>query len=278
MDEYMSRRGVWYLTCRNSPEEIGRARRWTRDMLHDQPLADDAELIVSELGTNALLHSASGQQTGTFRISLALRADALSISVTDQGSPTTPHIERPSAEATHGRGLGMVATLAHVEITGDHHGRTVTAQLPMPRQGGPTVTVPAVPQMHHGYRCECRIQSPTTGDTPTLTAAFGTTDAEEAIRWIRRYVTTLAAAVEAKTRQQVAQWLSTDHAKAVDDLQRGQLCTFATDYADMHLEWTARPVIFLPLLPPPGKPVISYAPMCAHADRTTEFCLGSGDA
>src|SRR5579884_4013538 len=66
MDEYMSRRGVWYLTCRNSPEEIGRARRWTRDMLQGQPIADDAELIVSELSTNALLHSASGCQQGTF--------------------------------------------------------------------------------------------------------------------------------------------------------------------------------------------------------------------
>jgi anti-sigma regulatory factor (Ser/Thr protein kinase) len=165
----MSRGGVWYLTCRNSPEEIGRARRWTRDVLRGQPLADDAALIVSELGTNALLHSASGRQAGTFRITLALTADALTISVTDQGSPTAPRMERPGSEATHGRGLGMVSTLAdRIEITGDHHGRTVTAQLPMPRTGDPSV-----PEVHHGYRCECHIQSPTTGGTPKLVAVPG---------------------------------------------------------------------------------------------------------
>jgi hypothetical protein len=43
------------------PEEVSRARRWTRDILAGSPLAEDAELIVSELSANAVLHTASGQ-------------------------------------------------------------------------------------------------------------------------------------------------------------------------------------------------------------------------
>jgi anti-sigma regulatory factor (Ser/Thr protein kinase) len=131
MDEYTSRVRVWGFTCPGSPEEVSRARRWTRDILHDSPCADDAELIVSELGANALLHTVSGDATGTFHISLALSDHVVSISVTDSGGvKTAPQVEHPSDEDTHGRGLGMVSALAHrVETHGDEQGHTVTAHL-----------------------------------------------------------------------------------------------------------------------------------------------------
>jgi anti-sigma regulatory factor (Ser/Thr protein kinase) len=108
---------------------VGRARRWTRDILRDSPYAEDAALIVSELGTNALIHTTSGDTTGTFHVSLALSDHAVSISVTDSGgTKTDPQIEHPGDEDTHGRGLAMVAALAHhVETHGDHQGHTVTA-------------------------------------------------------------------------------------------------------------------------------------------------------
>lgn len=41
-------------------EQVGHARRWTRNILADSPYADAAALIVTELSTNALLHSSSG--------------------------------------------------------------------------------------------------------------------------------------------------------------------------------------------------------------------------
>ena len=63
MDEYTSRTRVWGFTCPGSPEEVGRARRWTRDILRESSCADAAELIVSELGSNAVLHTASGDLT-----------------------------------------------------------------------------------------------------------------------------------------------------------------------------------------------------------------------
>ena len=135
MDEYMSNLRVWGLTCPGFPEEVSRARRWTRDILSDTPCADDAAVIVSELGTNALVHTASGNQAGTFHVSLARTPHVIAISVTDAGaSGTAPRVEHPTDHATHGRGLGMVAILAtHVQVHGDHQGRTITAELRIPR-------------------------------------------------------------------------------------------------------------------------------------------------
>ncbi|WP_078941475.1 hypothetical protein [Streptomyces cellulosae] len=52
MHEYTSTARVWGLTCPGFPEEVSRARRWTRDILRGSPLAEDAELIVSELSAN----------------------------------------------------------------------------------------------------------------------------------------------------------------------------------------------------------------------------------
>ncbi|MFC9226372.1 ATP-binding protein [Streptomyces hygroscopicus] len=133
---------VWGLTCPGFPEEIGRARRWTRDILSDHPCADIAALIVSELSTNAVTHTASGSPAGTFHVALALSKQVVAISVTDDGGkPETPHPVEPDQDATHGRGLSIVMALAnHLGITGDEHGRTVTAELLTPTalvpQGG----------------------------------------------------------------------------------------------------------------------------------------------
>ena len=137
MDEYTSRVRIWGFTCPGSPEEVGRARRWTRDVLRDSPCADDAELIVSELGANALLHTVSGDVTGTFHVSLALSDHVVSVSVTDSGgTKTAPQVEHAADEDTHGRGLAMVTALAHhVETHGDEHGHTVTAHLERCKDG-----------------------------------------------------------------------------------------------------------------------------------------------
>lgn len=135
MHEYMSRPRVWGLTCPGSPEEVGRARRWTRDVLRDSPCADDAALIVTELTANAVLHANTaptvGQASGTFHVNLSVSALLVSISVTDAGgTKTAPTVEYPGTEATHGRGLAMVTALAHhVETHGDQNGHTVTAHL-----------------------------------------------------------------------------------------------------------------------------------------------------
>ncbi|UNS98032.1 ATP-binding protein [Streptomyces tubbatahanensis] len=131
MHEYMSDWRIWELTCPGLPEEIGRARRWTRDVLRDSPHADDAALIVSELGSNALVHSASGSPNGSFHVSLHRSPGTVVLAVTDTGGGATkPHVATPDEDDTHGRGLGLVAALANcVRVTGDDYGRTVTVEI-----------------------------------------------------------------------------------------------------------------------------------------------------
>ncbi|MDI6410927.1 ATP-binding protein [Streptomyces albus] len=99
-------------------------------MLHDSSHADDAALIVSELGSNALLHSASGGPNGSFHVSLHRSRGTVVVAVTDAGGGTTkPHVESPDENDTHGRGLSLVTALAdRVHASGDDHGRTVTVE------------------------------------------------------------------------------------------------------------------------------------------------------
>ncbi|WP_404192575.1 ATP-binding protein [Streptomyces tauricus] len=131
MHEYTSTARVWGLTCPGFPEEVSRARRWTRDILRGSPLADDAEVIVSELSTNAILHTASGRQSGSFHLALAISPQMVALSVTDGGGTgRAPKVEHQDQEAEHGRGLSMVSAIAHRVVVHDSDdGHTVTAEL-----------------------------------------------------------------------------------------------------------------------------------------------------
>ncbi|MEU2876068.1 ATP-binding protein [Streptomyces sp. NPDC007070] len=139
MHEYTSTARVWGLSCPGFPEEVSRARRWTRDILRGSPLADDAALIVSELSTNAIRHTASGLDSGIFHLAVAVSARIVAVSVTDDGGTgAAPKIEHQDHDAEHGRGLDMVSLIAHrVVVHSSDQGYTVTAELYVdPRLGG----------------------------------------------------------------------------------------------------------------------------------------------
>ncbi|MFI7657196.1 ATP-binding protein [Streptomyces albidoflavus] len=131
MHEYTSTARVWGLTCPGFPEEVSRARRWTRDILRGSPLAEDAELIVSELSANAILHTASGKESGSFHLALAVSSQVIALSVTDDGGTgSAPAVEHQDQDAEYGRGLGMVSVIAHRVVVHDSDGgHTVTAEL-----------------------------------------------------------------------------------------------------------------------------------------------------
>ncbi|RBM16851.1 ATP-binding protein [Streptomyces sp. PT12] len=112
------------------PEEVSRARHWARDILGNHPHADDAALIVTELGANAITHTASA--TSTFTLAIDQAAGTVTITVTDAGGATThPRIEHPDTSAQHGRGLEVVAACAAKVVIHhtENHGHTVTAEL-----------------------------------------------------------------------------------------------------------------------------------------------------
>jgi serine/threonine-protein kinase RsbW len=104
-------------------------------------LRDDVALILSELFTNALIHTDSAQI-----VCRCLAAPhVVYLSVTDQGSgPTGPRIRpRDPAECDdeHGRGLLLVSAVAHTwgVSTDPGRGRTVWAVLSQERNSYPVV-------------------------------------------------------------------------------------------------------------------------------------------
>ncbi|QFZ75749.1 ATP-binding protein [Streptomyces fagopyri] len=106
------------LEIRPDPAEVGRARRWARSRLAgsgietDEPLAETLILLVSELVTNAVVHTGCpavlrlslpgvpGESLGTVRLEVADSSDC---------PPRPRHAE---GDETNGRGLELVDGLA----------------------------------------------------------------------------------------------------------------------------------------------------------------------
>lgn len=90
-------------------ESVGAARRFLRGLLHDagrEEWADAAELAVSEIVTNGVLHAHT-----ELTVRVAVRPDLLEVEVSD-GNPALPLQRRgQDTEATTGRGLELVAAL-----------------------------------------------------------------------------------------------------------------------------------------------------------------------
>ncbi|MFV5992185.1 ATP-binding protein [Streptomyces sp. NPDC056231] len=115
------------------PESVAGARLLTRNRLDkwqlDAEAHDAAILIVSELVTNAVVHTASARVVCELR-RLERR---LLIAVQDQGhQPDGPKLCR-TADDEHGRGLLLVDALSSAwgsRDAGDGSGRIVWAELP----------------------------------------------------------------------------------------------------------------------------------------------------
>lgn len=86
------------------------ARRFLTATLRGSPVCDDAALCLSELVTNATLHSNSARPGGTFTVTIQVSAGYLRVEVRDGGGPWA---QLPSSPAdAHGRGLLIVSQIA----------------------------------------------------------------------------------------------------------------------------------------------------------------------
>ncbi|GAA4599095.1 hypothetical protein GCM10023194_78230 [Planotetraspora phitsanulokensis] len=112
-----------------SPASVTEARRFVTGFLRDWPCLEAAELVVSELATNAVRHSASGRFGGRFMVTIRVASNGLWLGVLDEGGPHSPQLSTDSDDEG-GRGLLLVSTLAaQWGVCGDEHGRTVWAVL-----------------------------------------------------------------------------------------------------------------------------------------------------
>jgi anti-sigma regulatory factor (Ser/Thr protein kinase) len=90
----------------------------------EHPLLDDAGLIVTELATNAVLHARCA-----FTVDVSCSPEVVRIAVHD-ASPARPEPPDASVADTSGRGLGIVAALAHQwDVDSVDAGKTVWAEL-----------------------------------------------------------------------------------------------------------------------------------------------------
>jgi serine/threonine-protein kinase RsbW len=110
-------------TFRGEPDQVGRARHEVARYLEGCPVAEDAVMVVSELVTNAVLHSSS--RHGMVTLHCERFATYAWLEVADAGGTW-----EPGGEGDGGRGLGIVAALAaEWGVDGDARGRTIWARL-----------------------------------------------------------------------------------------------------------------------------------------------------
>lgn len=100
--------------------QVAAARRWVAGLYAGHSYADDLELVVSELVTNAIEHSRSGLG-GTVSVTVAEWRGEVRVYVADDGTPVTegepasvPHLPEDGQElgAESGRGLVLVDALS----------------------------------------------------------------------------------------------------------------------------------------------------------------------
>ena len=105
------------------PEHIRAARRFVAAALAAWPATQEAALLlVSEVVTNAILHSASGDHDGSLEVRYALDDHEVYVEVLDAGGAAGPRRYAQYLEGVSGRGLALVEALASGWGMHDHQG------------------------------------------------------------------------------------------------------------------------------------------------------------
>jgi len=134
----------WRRVFPGHERELFALRRWLESLLPECPTRDDVACVATELGTNAVRHTASGRG-GWFGVEITWHRQAVRVAVADGGAPGGPRvIDDPAAD--HGRGLLVVRGLsARTGVRGDHRGRLVWADVPWGAAGARDAPPPPGP-------------------------------------------------------------------------------------------------------------------------------------
>jgi len=119
----------WRRVFPGEARELAALRRWLAVLLPECPARDDVMCVATELGSNALRHTASGRG-GQFAVEIAWHASVAHVAVFDGGAPSGPRaVDDPLQE--YGRGLLLVRELSlRYGVCGDQRGRLVWADVP----------------------------------------------------------------------------------------------------------------------------------------------------
>jgi len=119
----------WRRVFPGEGSQLGVLRRWLASLLPDCPSLGDVASVATELGSNALVHTASGRG-GQFAVEITCHQAVVRVAVADCGAPGGPRvIDDPAGE--YGRGLLLVRGLSvRTGVRGDHRGRLVWADVP----------------------------------------------------------------------------------------------------------------------------------------------------
>jgi serine/threonine-protein kinase RsbW len=110
-------------------DQVARARDFARRVIESCPVLDEAVLLVSELATNALEHTATGDG-GHFDVIVLRCETSLMVGVSDNGSVRIPASCALDPESENGRGLGLVELIAdRWGRCGGRNGRTIWFEL-----------------------------------------------------------------------------------------------------------------------------------------------------
>lgn len=118
------------LTLPGRVQDVRCARRFVGQVLEGRPCQELAVLLTSEIATNAVLHSRSGDG-GKVTIVVIDLGTVVRVEVVDDGSDHRPHVAARKADlADRGRGLQIVEEVAlrwaHYQ---DDHGLTTWFEL-----------------------------------------------------------------------------------------------------------------------------------------------------
>jgi serine/threonine-protein kinase RsbW len=99
---------VWSRAFPAVPAQVGEARQFLSAILDGRPATADAILCLSELATNATVHSRSREPGGHFSVRVQLHGSHLRVEVADQGGSWTQPV---TTDERNGRGLLIVDQL-----------------------------------------------------------------------------------------------------------------------------------------------------------------------
>jgi serine/threonine-protein kinase RsbW len=137
----------WTRHFRGGPDQVLEVRRWLEDLLPDCAARTDVLLLASELCTNAIVHSRSGEAGGQFSVDVDWAPTLARVVIGDQGSDKAPALAPRASDAVKlgesGRGLLLVDDVADDWGTASRPNRRwVWADVDWEARGGPLLAAP----------------------------------------------------------------------------------------------------------------------------------------